>query len=148
MKSQMSTDEKFMREAIKQAKKAYKKNEVPIGAVIVYNGRVIGKGYNQTEAFGDPTAHAEIAAIRKAAKNMGGWRLTECSLYVTVEPCLMCFGAAILARVSCVIYGVKEPKFGSVDHLRNLPRKLKVRSGILQDKCRDLLKEFFKQMRH
>jgi len=140
-------DERFMEEAIKEAKKAYKKNEVPIGAVVVLNGKVIGRGHNQVERENNTVAHAEIAAIRKASRKSGGWRLNGCSLYVTAEPCLMCFGAILLARISRLIYGVSEPKFGFINRISELPGKPEVKSGVLDSKCRSLLGNFFKKLR-
>ena len=142
-----NTDEKFMDEAIGEAKKAYRENEVPIGAVIVRDGIIIGRGHNQTEKTTNPVAHAEVLAIRNAAKKIGGWRLTGCDLYVTVEPCLMCLGAAALARISHIIYGATEPKFGFTGRLQCLPRNLEIRTGILENQCRDLLRKFFKRLR-
>jgi len=136
-----------MREALKEAAKAYKKEEVPIGAVIVKDNKIIGRGYNRIEATSNSTAHAEILAIKKASRKIGGWRLSGCSLYVTVEPCLMCLGAAMLARVSDIIYGAPEPSFGSVDKLLKLPKNINIRSGVLEEECKEIIKKFFKRLR-
>jgi len=141
------TDKKFMREAIKEAKKAYRKDEVPIGAVVVWKGKIVGRGHNQVEQKKSATAHAEIMAISSATRKLGGWRLTGCSLYATVEPCLMCFGAAILSRISRLIYGTPEPKFGFIKRITKLPDSPEIRSGLLGDECRDLLGRFFKKLR-
>lgn len=140
-------DEKFMMEAIKEARKAYKKNEVPIGAVVARKGKIIGRGYNQVECRKNVTAHAEISAIYRASKKLGGWRLNGCSLYVTVEPCLMCFGAILLSRISRLVYGVPEPKFGSIDRITKLPDNLEITSGLLGNECKNLLGRFFKRLR-
>lgn len=142
------TDKKFMVEAIKEAKKAYRKKEVPIGAVVVHKGKVIGRGHNEVERRCNATAHAEIIAISKAAKKIGDWRLNGCSLYVTVEPCLMCFGAIVLSRISRLVYGTPEPNFGFINHITKISDKLEIKSGLLNSECRNLLGNFFKKLRH
>ena len=114
------TDEKYMREALKQAKKAYDLNETPIGCVIVHDGKIIGRGYNRRNTDKNPLAHAEIAAIKKASKKMGDWRLEECTLYVTLEPCQMCAGAIVQARVERVVVGCMNPKAGCAGSILNL----------------------------
>jgi tRNA(adenine34) deaminase len=150
----LKDDEYFMRQALKEAQKAAAKNEVPIGAVVVKNGKIIGRGHNLRESLNDPTAHAEIIAIKKAAKKLKNWRLNGCTLYVTVEPCVMCAGAIILARLEGVVYGVKDPKAGAVaslyevfDDKRLNHRVKRVEGGILKDECAAILKEFFNNLR-
>ena len=140
-------DKKFMLEALKEARKAFAKNEVPIGAVIVKDNKVISRGYNKTEKDADSTSHAEIEAIRKAAKKFGDWRLNGCSIYVTVEPCLMCFGAIKNSRISKLVYGIKEPEFGSLKYLKKLPENLEISGGIFKEQSRKLLQDFFKKLR-
>ena len=110
----INIDEKFMKQALKEANKAYLKDEVPIGAVLVKNGKIIARGYNNRESKLDPTGHAEIIAIRKAAKKLQNWRLEETTLYVTIEPCSMCAGALVWSRVGRIVYGAKEPKGGAL----------------------------------
>ncbi len=149
----MYDDNYFMKQALIEAKKAYKIDEVPIGAVVVCNGEIIGRGYNQREKKQDPTAHAEIIAIKKAAKNLKDWRLEECSIYVTVEPCIMCAGAIQKARIKRLVYGAKSDKDGAfgtlIDVLQNeeLNHQLEVVSGIMAKESKILLKDFFKKLR-
>ena len=141
-------DEKFMYKALLEAKKAYLKGEVPIGAIIVCRGAVIAKGHNQRERFKDPTAHAEVIAIREASRVLGGWRLPGTTLYVTLEPCPMCAGAIINARVERVVYGAIDPKAGAAGTLMNilederLNHRVKVTKGILEEECRNILQLF------
>jgi len=142
-----NTDEKYMREALKEANKAYKKNEVPIGAVVVKNSKIIGRGHNLVERSGNAAAHAEIRAIAAAAKKAGGWRLNGCSLYTTVEPCLMCLGASMLSRVSRIVYGADEPEFGSLKRIKKLPERIEIKGGVLSEESKRLLKKFFKKLR-
>lgn len=143
----------FMREALKEAKKAYALNEVPIGAVVEQNGRIVGRGYNRTESLKDPTAHAEMLAIREAAKNLGGWRLIDCNLYVTAEPCAMCAGAIVWSRIVTVYIGTPDPKAGACCSLMNIPQderlnhRAEIKTGILESECRQLIKQFFKDLR-
>ena len=143
----------FMREALKEAKKAFAIGEIPIGAIIERNGQIIGRGYNLTETWKDPTAHAEIIAIRQAAETLGGWRLLNSNLYVTTEPCPMCAGAIVLARIETVYIGTMDPKTGACGSLMNIPRderlnhKADIRSGILEQECRQLMKDFFRDLR-
>ena len=144
---QKNPEFKFMLEAIKEAKKALKQKEVPIGAVIVKGDRIISRGYNKTEKKNDPTAHAEMEAIKKAAKKLGDWRLNGCSIYITVEPCLMCFGAIKNSRISRLVYGIEEPDFGSIKHLKKLPESLEISGGIFKEQSRKLLQDFFKKLR-
>ncbi len=146
-------DEKFMYKALLEAKKAYLKGEVPIGAIIVCRGAVIAKGHNQRERFKDPTAHAEVIAIREASRVLGGWRLPGTTLYVTLEPCPMCAGAIINARVERVVYGAIDPKAGAAGTLMNilederLNHRVKVTKGILEEECRNILQLFFRDLR-
>jgi len=146
-------DEKLMRVALKQAQKALAKDEVPVGCIIVRENKIIARGYDKRESTNDPTAHAEIIAIRKASKKLGTWRLQDCDLYVTLEPCPMCLGTAILARIKRIIYGTENPKFGAITSIINLlhskwNHKMKVTSGILNEQCSEILKRYFKNKRH
>ena len=145
---------KFLEEAILLAKKAADKGEVPVGAVVVKNGEFIGKGYNKTEVSGDPTAHAEVLAIKEAAKNLNSWRLDDCELYVTLEPCPMCAGAIINSRIKRVYFGAYDIKGGaasneSVVNLFNLPFNStpETYGGLCEEKCSRILTEFFKKQR-
>ena len=146
-------DVTLMREAIKLAKKGRELNEVPVGAIVTFKGEIIGKGYNQCIQNQDPTAHAEIIAMRAAAKHIGNYRLNECNLYVTLEPCLMCFGACVHARISKLIYGADDLKIGAVKsnleqiNLTNLNHKFEIISGILKEECAEVLSSFFKEKR-
>lgn len=141
-------DEKFMREALKEASAAYGEDEVPVGAVIVCNGKIIGRGHNMTERLGDPTAHAEMIAITAATQSLGGKYLDKCSLYVTVEPCPMCAAALGWAQISEIVYGADDPKRGFSGYSPSLlhPRTL-VRKGILTNDCSLLMSEFFREKR-
>ena len=144
---------KWMEQAFEEAEKAFEKKEVPVGAVIVFENRIIGRGHNIVETLQDPTAHAEILAITAAANSLASWRLEDISMYVTLEPCIMCAGAILLARIPNVIYGTSDPKLGAcgsvIDVLNNgsLNSSVKVIGGILQDKCQSILKLFFKELR-
>ena len=146
--------EDFMREAIELAKTAAWFGDVPIGAVIVQDGKIVGRGYNSTERDKDPTCHAEINAIRDAAKNLGGWRLPRCSMYVTVEPCSMCAGAIVLARIEELYLGAVDPKAGACVSLSNittdkrLNHQVKLYTGVLEDECSGLVKDFFRALRN
>ena len=141
-----------MREAIRIAQKCVKKNEVPVGAVIVYKGKIIARAGNLREARKNPLAHAEIRAIQKASKRLGGWRLCDCVMYVTLEPCPMCAGAIINARISEVVFGAWDPKGGAFGSLYNLadgrlnhiPRVI---GGVMEEPCAALLKDFFRKRR-
>ncbi len=141
-----------MDEALAEAARAAQAGEVPIGAVVVAGGEPIGRGFNQPIAAGDPTAHAEILALREAARALGNYRLTGAELYVTVEPCLMCVGAALQARVARVVYGAAEPKFGAlvsllaIDSLRTNHR-IEVVGGVREEACRRLMQAFFQERR-
>lgn len=149
----MTTDEKYMREAIKQARKAAKIDEVPIGCVIVYDDKIIARGYNRRNTDKSTLAHAEIIAIRKAAKVIGDWRLEGCTMYITLEPCPMCAGAIVQARIPRVVVGAMNPKAGCAGSVINLLQmdgfnhKAELTSGVLVDECRTMLQDFFKEMR-
>ncbi|WP_054025869.1 tRNA adenosine(34) deaminase TadA [Bacillus sp. FJAT-28004] len=146
-------DQRWMLEAIEEAKKAEQIGEVPIGAVIVRNNEIIGRGFNLRETRFDPTAHAEMVAIRDACDRIGAWRLLDCTLYVTLEPCPMCAGAIVQSRVKRVVYGTTDPKAGCAGTLMNLlqePRfnhETELTSGILQPECSNLLTQFFRRLR-
>lgn len=150
---QRKTDEKYMRYAIRQARKAYDVNETPIGCVIVYRGKIIGRGYNRRNTEKNPLAHAEITAIRKAAKKLGDWRLEECTMYVTLEPCQMCAGAIVQARVSRVVIGCMNPKAGCAGSVLNLLQmkefnhQVQLQTGILGEECSAMMKDFFRELR-
>jgi tRNA(adenine34) deaminase len=143
----------FMRAAIEQAREAARRNEVPVGAVVVVDGRIVGVGFNQPIASADPTAHAEIVALRAAARRLGNYRLTGATLYVTVEPCLMCVGAMVHARIGTLVYGAREPKAGAVESTQRahehpaLNHRLAVVGGVLDEECRALLQAFFQERR-
>ena len=147
------TDEKYMKEALKQAKKAYDLDETPIGCVIVHEGKIIARGYNRRNTDKSPLAHAEIVAIKKASKKLGDWRLEECTLYVTLEPCQMCAGAIIQARIPCVVVGCMNPKAGCAGSVLNLldiqafNHQAELRTGILEEECSEMMKRFFRELR-
>lgn len=144
----MEMDERYMREALREANRAAGEDEVPIGAVIVCKGRIIGKGYNMTERLNDPTAHAEMIAITAATEAMGGKYLNECTLYVTVEPCPMCAGAIAWSQIGRVVYGAADPKRGfSIFSPSLMHPKTEVVSGVLADECGDLVTGFFRNKR-
>jgi tRNA(adenine34) deaminase len=139
----------WMQKALEQARIAFDQKEVPVGAVIVYDGNIIGEGCNQRETLGDPTAHAEMIAITQAAESLGSWRLLDCTLYVTLEPCPMCAGAIIQARIPTVIYGTADPKAGACHSLYNLTSDVRLNhqsvvvGGVMKEDCRGILQEFF-----
>lgn len=145
--------EDFMLEALKEAEKALSMNEVPVGAVIEKDGKIIGRGHNRTETSKDPTAHAEIIAIREAAKNLGGWRLIGSRMYVTAEPCSMCAGAMVLSRIEKVYIGTRDPKTGACGSLMNilqderLNHYVEIETGIMQQQCEKIMKSFFQKLR-
>lgn len=142
-----------MKEALIEARKAFELGEVPIGAVIVKDGQVIARGHNLTETAKDPTAHAEMIAIRQAAEVLGGWRLPGCSMYVTVEPCSMCAGAMVWSRIENLYIGAMDPKAGACGSVFNiaeedrLNHRIHVERGILEDECSNIMKEFLRQLR-
>lgn len=145
-------DETFMKEALKEAQKAYKKGEVPIGCVIVKDGKIVTRAHNLKEKKNDATAHAEILAIKKAAKKLGGWRLDGCEIYVTLEPCSMCAGAIIQSRLNRLIFGAMDAKAGAIGSKLNLMdiefnHKVEVVQEILEGECKGILKSFFKELR-
>ncbi len=146
-------DERFMRLAIEQAQIAEENGDVPIGAIIVYQNQIIGRAYNQREQLNDPTAHAEIVAITQASAFLESWRLNDCTIYVTLEPCCMCAGALVLARMKRLVYGCDDLKTGAVKSLYNivqdtrLNHRLEVTSGVLADECTAMLQAFFHRRR-
>ncbi len=148
-----SVQEKYMKEALKQARKAYALGEVPIGCVIVHEGRIIGRGYNRRNTDKNTLAHAEITAINKASRRIGDWRLEECTLYVTLEPCQMCAGAIVQARIPETVIGCMNPKAGcagSILNILEMPQfnhQVRVTRGVLEDECSNLLKLFFTELR-
>lgn len=144
----MEQDEKYMREALAEARAAAAEGEIPIGAVVVWKGRVIGRGHNLTETLHDTTAHAEMIAITAASGAMGGKYLTDCTLYVTVEPCPMCAGALAWTQITRIVYGAPDPRRGySIFHPPLLHPKTSVRSGVLADECSALMLDFFQARR-
>lgn len=146
-------DISFMNEALKEAEKALSEGEVPIGSVIVKDGEIVGRGYNQTEGKKDVTAHAEIVAIRDAEARLGGWRLSGTTMYVTNEPCTMCAGAILLARIDRLVIGASSPKSGACYSLKNLleddrlNHTVNLNIGVLENECSRLMKDFFKELR-
>lgn len=149
----LTDDERFMKEAIRQARKAYAIGEVPIGCVIVYEGRVIARGYNRRTIDKNTLAHAELLAIRKASRKLDDWRLEGCTMYVTLEPCQMCSGAIIQARIPKVVVGCMNPKAGcagSILNLLDVPQfnhQAELVTGVLEEECSQMMKEFFKELR-
>ena len=143
----------WMHIALRQAQMAFEQGEVPIGAVIVHNGQVIASAHNEREQKNDPTAHAEILAIQRAAKVLGSWRLTDATLYVTLEPCPMCAGAIMQSRIKQLVYGVMDIKGGATGSVMNVldytlwNHRVDVVAGVLEDECSDILKSFFKRLR-
>ncbi|WP_207670800.1 tRNA adenosine(34) deaminase TadA [[Clostridium] hylemonae] len=148
-----SVDEKFMKEAIKQAGKAYALNETPIGCVIVYEGRIIGRGYNRRNTDKNTLAHAEITAIRKASRKIGDWRLEGCTLYVTLEPCPMCAGAIVQSRMDRVVVGCMNPKAGCAGSVLNVLQtegfnhQTELTTGVCGGECSSMMKSFFRELR-
>jgi tRNA(adenine34) deaminase len=149
----LQSDDHFMGEALRQAAKAYEAGEVPVGAVIVRAGRIIARAFNQVELLKDATAHAEMLAITQAENAVGDWRLTDCTLYVTKEPCPMCAGAVVHARLQRVVFGAPDPKGGAAGGALNLLQfptlnhRCAITSGVRLDECRQLLKSFFQEQR-
>lgn len=149
----MTQDEKYMKQAIKQAKKAYALDEVPIGCVIVADDKIIARGYNRRNTDKNPLAHAELSAIRKASKKTGDWRLEECTMYVTLEPCQMCAGAIVQARIPRVVIGAMNPKAGCAGSIINLLQmqqfnhQVQTDIGVLGEECSTMLSEFFRELR-
>jgi tRNA(adenine34) deaminase len=151
--SEAATDVVWMTRALELAREAAEAGEVPVGAVIVRDGEVVGEGYNLTVTQADPTTHAEVVAIRRAAASLGDWRLLDCTLYVTLEPCAMCAGAIVLARIPRVVFGAIDPKAGMVGSLgnllqdRRLNHRCEVTSGVLAEESGELLRAFFRERR-
>ena len=149
----MNQDEKYMKEALRQAKKAYELGEVPIGCVIVYEGKIIGRGYNRRTIDKNTLAHAEMIAIKKASKKMDDWRLEECTMYVTLELCQMCSGAIVQSRMKKVVIGCMNPKAGCAGSFLNLLQmeefnhQVELEIGVLGEECSNLMKNFFKELR-
>ncbi len=147
-------DKIYMSEALKEAARAFDKDEVPVGAIVVHNGRIIGRAHNQIKLLKDPTAHAEMIAITQAAAHLKNERLPGCSVYVTIEPCAMCAGAMVLGRIKRLVYGAPDPKTGACGSVLNitdnnkLNHRIKTEKGILASESSSLLKEFFKKKRH
>ena len=149
----MEEKNKYMKEALREAQKAYDKLEVPVGAIIVKDGKIIARAYNKKEEKKDTTMHAEIIAIKKASKKIGAWRLNDCEMYVTLEPCPMCAGAIINSRIKKVYYGTSDNKTGAVGSVLNLfedftfNHKVEYEKNIMQTECENILKQFFKELR-
>ena len=149
----MTQEEKYMKAAIREAKKAYALEEVPIGCVIVQNDRIIARGYNRRNTEGNTLAHAELTAIKKASKKTGDWRLEDCTLYVTLEPCQMCSGAIVQARIKRVVVGCMNPKAGCAGSILNLldvkefNHQVELTTGVLGEECSQMMKEFFRELR-
>ena len=146
-------NEYYMKQALKQAKKAFENNEVPVGAIIVKNNKIIARSYNKKEGKKDTTKHAEIIAIQKASKKLNAWRLEDCSMYVTLEPCTMCIGAIINARIKNLYIGTMDEKTGACGSVLNIPKDYKfnhivnVKNNILQEECKKILQDFFRILR-
>ena len=149
----ISEDEKYMKAALREAKKAYALNEVPIGCVIVQNGKIIARGYNRRNTEGNTLAHAELAAIKKASKKTGDWRLEDCTMYVTLEPCQMCAGAIVQSRMKKVVIASMNPKAGCAGSVINLLQmaefnhQVEIERGVLEQECSDMLSGFFRELR-
>jgi len=145
--------EKWMQEALKEARQAMREEEVPVGAVVVFENRIIGRGHNQVETLQDPTAHAEMIAITSAAEKMGDWRLEDCVLYSTIEPCTMCAGAAVLSRIKMIVFGARDPKFGACGSIFEIPtdtrlnHRIDIISGVMEYETAELMQRFFKKIR-
>jgi tRNA(adenine34) deaminase len=150
---QAQLDQVFMQQAMAEAQAAEALAEVPIGAIIVHQGEIIARGHNLRETSNDPTTHAEMIAIRQAAEVLGSWRLLDCTLYVTLEPCVMCMGAIILARIPYLVYGCRDPRVGAVGSIYNFAEderfnhRVEVREGVLQQECSSQLSSFFRRLR-
>jgi tRNA(adenine34) deaminase len=147
-------DTYFMKEALKEARKAFDNDEVPVGAIVVHKGTtIIGRAHNQAEMLHDATAHAEMLAITQAAEFLENWRLLDCTLYVTIEPCMMCCGAMVLSRLPLLVYGADDPKHGSVTSIAqslanlSLNHKVKIVSGVMQKECAAIMADFFQKLR-
>lgn len=152
-KQELTEDEVYMKEALRQARKAYALMEVPIGCVIVYEGKIIARGYNRRNTDKNTTSHAEINAIRRASKKLGDWRLEGCTMYVTLEPCQMCSGALVQSRIDEVVIGCMNPKAGCAGSVMNLLQiegfnhQVKITEGVLEEECSEMLSAFFRKLR-
>ncbi|MEW6572331.1 MAG: tRNA adenosine(34) deaminase TadA [Bacillota bacterium] len=150
----VTKDETFMREALGEAEKAYALGEVPVGAVVVMDGEIVSRAHNLRESLKDATAHAEIIALREAARKLGDWRLENAVVYATMEPCPMCAGAMVQFRVKKVVYGAADPKAGAAGSVVDLLREkrfnhqVEVGAGVLEEECREIVQRFFKKLRH
>lgn len=146
-------DNKYMKEALKEAQKSYNKEEIPVGAVIVKDCKIIGRGHNLKETKNDTTNHAEIIAIKKASKKLKSWRLTGCTMYVTLEPCTMCAGALIQARLDKVVIGTMDEKTGACGSVLNVVEdykfnhRVEIEKGVMEKECKSIIQEFFKKLR-
>src|SRR6056297_727386 len=153
MLTEATQDHYFMQAALAEAAIAENIGEVPVGAILVYDGKIIGRGHNLRESSNDPTTHAEMIAIRQAAAHLNSWRLLDCTLYVTLEPCVMCMGAIILARIPRLVYGCRDPRVGAAGSIYNLAEderfnhRVEVTEGVLQQECSQQLKGFFHTLR-
>ena len=137
----------YMMEALKEANKAYKKGDVPVGCVIVCNNKIIAKAYNKKEKTNNAIAHAEILAIKKACKKLKTWRLEQCEIYITMEPCLMCSGAIVQSRINKIYYGIKNDSFGGSKYIKIYNKKIEIKGNIMKDECHYLIKKFFEEKR-
>jgi len=150
---QLSSDELWMEEALRSAQRALEAGEVPVGAVVVSNGIIVGRGWNRNLADQDPTAHAEVVALREAARNLGNYRMADCDLFATIEPCAMCAGALVHARIRRLVYGADDPKAGAVHSVMavvnhpSLNHKMEVQGGVLAGRSAEILQEFFRKRR-
>ena len=144
----------FMRLALREAEEAFEQDEVPVGCVIVFENRLIGRGYNRTAALHDATAHAEMVALSAAYNHFGDWRLENCYMFSTLEPCAMCAGAAVLSRIKTIVYGARDPRFGACDSLFRIPtdqrlnHRIEVVEGVLADEVADMMRLFFRKVRN
>lgn len=149
----MDIDERYMKEAIRQAKKAYALEEVPIGCVITYQDKIIGRGYNRRTTDKNPLAHAELLAIKKASRKLNDWRLEECTMYITLEPCQMCAGAIVQSRIKRVVVGCMNPKAGCAGSVLNIldmkefNHRVELTTGVLEEECSLMMKQFFRELR-
>ena len=150
----MSTDELWMEEALREAQRALEAGEVPVGGVVVCDGKVVGRGWNRVIADNDPTAHAEVIALREAGEALGNYRLGQCEVFATIEPCAMCAGALVHARIKRLVYGADDPKAGAVKSVipvvnhPQLNHKIEVQGGVLAGRCADMLQAFFRERRN
>jgi len=151
--SSVKSNEQFMRAALREAREAEEDGDVPVGAVVVFEERIIGRGHNQREKLNDPTAHAEMIALTAASNELGTWRLENCAMYVTLEPCVMCAGAIVLARLPRLVFGARDPKAGACGSLFEIPtdsrlnHRVAIAGGMLAEDCAELLREFFLRQR-